>query len=174
MTLSITSSFSCFFMQIQSNIKIVMFSPRFFPKGSVYCFHCSALLFWSILNTTYWNSPHIRTERVSSFFLCDTMWFSWKTQPFVVQQGSRDTSGLLYLSLWSLWEWGANWINVCLPDRSFNWRMLLRFKIGNKRGKGGKKGRKLVSPKAFPNGARCHPQKEYLSKAVLCSCRISN
>lgn len=52
-------------------------------------------------------------------------------------------------------------------------RDAMRFKIGNTRGKGEKKGRKLVRPKAFPNGVRCHPQKENKT-VLLCSCRISN
>lgn len=151
--------------------KDVTFSPHFFPKGN--CSHCSALWFWSIRNTTYCGNHHTSGQRASSFFLCNTMWFWLKTQPFMVQPGSGDRTGSLYLSCWSLGEWGANWINVCLPARSFNWGMVLRFKSGNR--DRGKTGRKLVSLKAFPNGVRCHPQKEYLSNTVLpCPCRISN
>lgn len=149
MALSITSPFNCFFMQIQANIKMSYFPLFFFPQKVVYCFHCSALLFWSILHTTYWKSPHIRTERASAFFLCDTMWFWWKTQPFVVQPGSGDTSGLLYLSLWSLWEWGANWINVCLSARSFYWGMLWGSKLEIREARGKKREENLSGQKHF-------------------------
>lgn len=128
--------------------KDVIFSSHFFPQKVVcIAFIVLPFCFGPYLTLLTGNHP-TSGQRASSFFLCDTMWFSWKTQPFVVQPGSGDTSGLLYLSLWSLWEWGANWINVCLPARSFNWGMLLRFEIGNKRGKG-EKGKKTCQSKSI-------------------------
>lgn len=130
---SITSSFICYFMQIQTNIKMLHF-PLVFSQKVAYCSHCSALWFWSILNTTYCGNHPTSGQRASSFFLCSTMWFWLKTQPFMVQPGSGDRTGSLYLSCWSLGEWGANWINVCLPARSFNWGMVLRFKSGKEAG----------------------------------------
>lgn len=149
MTLSITSSFNCFFMQIQSNIKMSYFPLVFFPQKVVcIAFIVLPFCFGPYLTLLTGNHPTSGQRELPHSFLCDTLWFSWKTQPFVVQPGSGDTSGLLYLSLWSLWEWGANWINVS-ASRSFNWGMLLRFKIGNKRGKGEKREENLSVQKHF-------------------------
>lgn len=141
MTLSITSSFNCFFMQIQSNIKMSYF-PLVFPQKVVcIAFIVLPFCFGPYLTLLTGNHPTSGQRELPHSFLCDTLWFSWKTQPFVVQPGSGDTSGLLYLSLWSLWEWGANWINVCLPAglliEGCYWGS--KLEIREARGKKGKK-----------------------------------
>lgn len=108
----------------------MIFSPNFFPEGgklfSLFCPFSSKLTPLTRNHPTYGHSFLILSY--------NPVWFWWNTLLLMGQPGSRDWARYFYLSCLPLWEWVANWINVCQPARVFNWGLLLR--IGNQSGRG--------------------------------------